>query len=81
MEDSNYLIFEEQKVSCRKLPIYIIKNKQSGYELGEIRFCGAWRKFIFKPYEETIYDAACLSDIIIFLNDRTADWRASLQKN
>ena len=80
MTESKYLIFEEQKVSCRKLPKYIVKNRTTGYELAEIRFCGAWRKYVLKTYDEVIFDANCLSDIIIFLNDKTAEWRASLKK-
>jgi len=79
MEESKYLVFEEQKVPCRKLPKYIIKSRNTGYELAEIRFCGAWRKYVLKTYDEVIFDAACLSDIIVKLNDLTAEWRAGLK--
>lgn len=80
MEDSNYLTFEGRYIDGKKLPIYIVKNKNTGFELGTIKFYGAWRKFVFNPASDTIFDAACLSDIIIKLNDLTAEWRASLGK-
>ena len=83
MTESTYLKFEKQDRPGKKLPIYIVKNKTTDFELGVVKFCGAWRKFVFNPvteYYDLIFDANCLSDIIIFLNDKTAEWRASLKK-
>lgn len=83
MTESTYLKFEKQDRPGKKLPIYIVKNKTTDFELGVVKFCGAWRKFVFNPNNEwydLIFDANCLSDIIIFLNDLTAEWRASLKK-
>lgn len=79
--ESKYLIFEEHTILGHKLPIYIVKNRQSNCQLGTVKFYGAWRKFIFEPGEAVIFDASCLEDIIAFLNNRTADWRNSLNAN
>ena len=76
--ESKYLIFEEQYIIKHKLPIYTVKNKQSNVVLGTIKFYGAWRKFVFEPSEAVIFDADCLYDIVFFLNDKTIDWRNSL---
>lgn len=83
MEDSNYLTFKGRYIDGKKLPIYIVKNKNTGLELGTIKFYGAWRKFVFSPNPDydLIFDANCLSDIIIKLNDLTAEWRANLGKD
>ena len=81
--ESAYLKFEKQEKPEKKLPIYIVKNKITDFELGVVKFDGAWRKFVFNPnanYNDLIFDANCLSDIIIFLNDKTAEWRTSLKK-
>ena len=81
MNESNYLIFEEHIIAGHKLPIYTVKNKQSSVMLGTIKFYGAWRKFVFEPSEAVIFDASCLNDIITFLNNKTTDWRNSLNTN
>ena len=80
MNESNYLIFEKHTIPNHKLPIYTVKNKQSNCKLGTIKFYGAWRKFVFEPVENVIFDASCLNDIITFLNNKTTDWRNSLKK-
>ncbi len=79
MADSKYLVFIKKQLFGRKTPTYTVENK-SGEYLGLITFNPAWRKFVFNPASDTIFDAACLSDIIIKLNDATAEWRASLKK-
>lgn len=79
--ESKYLIFEEYTILGHKLPIYIIRNRQTNCRLGTVKFYGAWRKFVFEPCEAVIFDANCLNDIITFLDNRTADWRNSLNAN
>lgn len=80
--ESNYLKFEKQERPRMKLPIYVVKNKKTDFELGVVKFCGAWRKYVFNPnadYDDLIFDAECLQDIISFLNDKTEEWRTSLK--
>lgn len=79
--ESKYLIFEEHTIPGHKLPIYIVRNRQSNCQLGTVKFYGAWRKFVFEPDEAVIFDASCLEDIITFLNNRTAEWRNGLNAN
>jgi len=79
MVESKYLNFVEVEVTGRKTPIYEVKNK-SGEYLGYIIFRPSWRKFVFLPAKDTLFDAACLSDIIIQLNDAQVKWKAGLKK-
>ena len=79
MVESKYLNFIKQEYPFRKTPVYEVQNK-SGERLGGIMFYPAWRKFVFNPAADTLFDANCLSDIIIKLNDLTAEWRTSLKK-
>ena len=76
MVESKYLVFKEVEITGRKTPVYEVKNKSDEY-LGYIIFRPSWRKFVFVPAKDTLFDANCLSDIIIKLNDLTAEWRAS----
>ena len=64
--ESKYLTFEKHTIPKHKLPIYIVRNRQSNCQLGTVKFQGAWRKFIFEPDEAVIFDASCLEDIITF---------------
>ena len=80
--ESTYLKFKKQDRPGKKLPIYIVKNKTTDFELGVVKFCGAWRKFVFNPnadYDDLIFDAGCLLDISIFLRDKTVEWKAGLK--
>jgi hypothetical protein len=35
-------------------------------EIGQIRFYGAWRKYCFFPAPHTVFDSACLNEIVAF---------------
>ena len=79
MIESKYLVFKRIDIPGRKTPVFEIYNK-SDECIGLIALHPAWRKFVFYPSSDTIFDAACLSDIIIQMNDATAEWKAGLKK-
>lgn len=72
--ESNYFKISELYYKNRKTPVLTIYSKE-GYNLGEIRWYGAWRKFCFYPNEDTIWDNKCLEEIVSFLNKYNKDWR------
>jgi len=76
--ESKYLVFEKETIHGRKTPVYYVRNK-SGETLGHIYFYPAWRKYVFTSYAEIIYDQSCLTDIISFMAEAQAEWRASLK--
>jgi hypothetical protein len=78
--ESKYLIFDRQTVAGRKTPIFVIYSKSDETPLGRIIFWPAWRKYVFEPMDSTIYDAACLTDILAMLNEATTEWRNSLKE-
>lgn len=43
--------------------------------LGLIKWYPGWRRYVFKPFDETLYDAVCLNEISIFLITETAEHR------
>ena len=47
---------------------YAVTSKAS-ILLGKIKWYGAWRRYVFFPNTETIFDAGCLSDIATFITN------------
>ena len=68
--ESKYLTFERKDIEGRKTPIFIIRNKESNFLLGQIKFYPQWRKYVFEPSEEVIFDTSCLKDIISFMEEK-----------
>ena len=76
-----YLIFKGKVIEGRKTPVYFIYSKQDlDFELGKILFYPAWRKFVFEPANETLFDTKCLADIQEMLGIATSEWRNSLKE-
>ncbi len=79
MVESKYLVFKRVDIFGRKTPVFEVDTK-AGECLGLIRFHPAWHKFAFFPARNTLFDATCLSDIMMQLNDATAEWNAGVKK-
>lgn len=77
--ESKYLNFVKDTVPGRKTPIVHVMNKDATY-LGTIYFNPGWRKYVFEPEANIIFDTKCLTDIINKLDDLQSEWRASLKK-
>lgn len=73
IRESKYLIYESIMIPKRKTPIIFVKNK-TGDELGQIKFYPQWRKFVFFPKENTLFDSSCLEDIIFTINILQKMW-------
>ena len=50
------------------------------YSLGEIKWCGAWRRYAFAPLSNTIYEQDCMRKIADFCEDQTKKLRAKWKK-
>jgi hypothetical protein len=79
---SSYLKFDKQKTpKGRKTAIYSVWTEGKDYddrdpqyvdELGQIKWYPAWRRYVFFPSENTLYDANCLEEIEKFLRELMA---------
>jgi hypothetical protein len=66
---SSYLKFVlSQRPEEKKTDIWEITSIQSGETLGEIRWWGSWRKYVFVPNNGSIFDIGCMKEIIEFIN-------------
>ena len=65
---NEYVKFElvEQK---EKTAVYVVKSTRSDDSLGKISWFGIWRRYVFYPFEDAIFDSACLTEISKFLSN------------
>ena len=77
--ESKYLTFARDIVPRRKTPIVHVMNKETTY-LGTIYFNPGWRKYVFEPEANIIFDTKCLTDIISKLDELQTEWKDSLKK-
>lgn len=42
-----------------------------GRELGSVKWYAYWRKYVFEPIADTVYDAGCLSKLSSFCKNQT----------
>ena len=66
--ESKYLTFVRDIVPGRKTPIVHVMNKETTY-LRTIYFNPGWRKYVFEPEANIIFDTKCLIDIISKLDE------------
>jgi len=66
--DSKYLEFLKVAMLPRT-NVYSVISKRSGFNLGQIKWYGAWRQYCFFPCGETIWNKDCLADIQKFLKE------------
>jgi hypothetical protein len=60
----------------RKTDTWMVVRTAGGSALGEVRFYGAWRKYCFFPYPNSLYDPDCLKTIAEFCALQTIlQWR------
>jgi hypothetical protein len=65
-----YIIFEEVTTK-KKTGTWIVRsNVNINIKLGIIEWYASWRKYTFKPFNDTIFDAGCLMEVMYFINKR-----------
>lgn len=66
---SRYINIVKTNIENRKTPIYIIKNINNDFQLGVIKWWGAWRQYCFFPEGNTVFNVECLNDITDYIKD------------
>jgi hypothetical protein len=54
---------------------HMVRNSDSHYYLGEIKWFGPWRRYAFFPISERVFEEDCLRDIADFCTKLTAGQR------
>lgn len=65
--------------STEKTKAFNVRGRTSQVYLGLIKFRPQWRKYVFEPEANTVYDHKCLVEIASFCEDQTKEWRATLK--
>lgn len=72
-----FLHFTDSGTSASgKTKVWSADSKGDASVLGEVRWYAPWRRYTFQPSEGTIFDAACLDEITVFLHERMAERKA-----
>jgi hypothetical protein len=54
-----------------------LASSTTGSVLGEVRWYAPWRRYVFYPRSETVFDAACLGELQAFCLSRTESHRGA----
>lgn len=75
---TGYLMFTSAGTSASGLTkTWNIENVDfPGHALARISWYAPWRKYVFTPCPNTLWDAKCLTDVIAFLNHHNAAHKA-----
>ena len=60
----------------RKTEKYKVISAMGSHLLGFVSFHPAWRKYVFWPEKNTLFDPACLRDLADFVERQTNQWKA-----
>jgi hypothetical protein len=63
--------------SSSKTHRFDIVSKTGRISLGTVRFHPAWRRFVFCPNGDTLYDSMCMYRIASFCDEQTTLWKES----
>lgn len=77
LNSPSFLEIIEVPAEDRKTKLFEVYAKNRMAKLGEVRFYGAWRKYVFSPNGEVlaVFDSGCLREIAEFCDERTKEWR------
>jgi hypothetical protein len=67
--ENPYLWFEETWPEGRKTAVVIVRSKRSAETLGEIRWWGQWRQYVFVPAAYTVFNTGCMDTIIARIDE------------
>lgn len=66
-EKNRYLQFDLTEMNPKTM-VYSVLSAASNELLGHIKWHNSWRKYVFFPLENTMFDSFCLSVIVDFID-------------
>lgn len=54
----------------RKTDIFTVRSSMNQAFLGTISWYGRWRRYVFFPMQNTLFDVSCLREIADFINEQ-----------
>jgi hypothetical protein len=69
-----YVRFGELGTSASgKTKIWSVKNTTSDFQVGRIVWYSNWRKYVFEPAANCLFDIGCLTEIVDFIKTATME--------
>ena len=59
--------FNGETSESGKTQIWEVTAKSDGFNLGQVRWFGRWRKYSFFPAPECVFEETCLGDVAEFI--------------
>ncbi len=59
----------------RKTHTWIVRSGDGRDYLGRVEFWPHWRRYVFAPYADAVFDATCLIEVAAYCDAATADWK------
>lgn len=75
---TRYLRFERMNRPGRKTMTWAVVSQSSGVKMGELRWHGPWRQYVFFPAGETLFNVECMNDICDRIGTMMR-WRANIR--
>jgi len=80
MPETNFEYIEFKKAfDTGKTSIWFILKKNSIISLGQVKWFGLWRQYVFWPASSTIFSAGCLKDIQTFITQAMQERKRRLK--
>jgi len=64
-----------------KTKVFNVTPKTSEDVLGKICWYAAWRRYVFFPATQTLFDSKCLTNITFFIDGLMADRKIKTEKS
>ena len=74
---TEYLSFTRNQRPGAKTYMIDVQTKDKSTYLGVIKWWSHWRRYVFTPSKDTLFDAACLTDITSYINKLMLDRKTS----
>lgn len=65
---AKWIDFMDVSSQAKKTKTFLVINRESKTQIGEVKWYGAWRQYSFFPNPKTVYERQCLLDIAKFIN-------------
>lgn len=77
VRDGSYLVF--RLVPTSKTTRHWAVTSTGGSRLGAVKFFPRWRCFVFEPFDDTVFNSGCMTDLAAFCDAATEQWRQEVK--
>jgi hypothetical protein len=76
-----YVKFINITTTAQKTKVWHVESKHDETIIGAVAWHSPWRRYVFKPRGNTLFDASCLTLIASFCGERTQEQKQTWKTN